>query len=437
MYRQGLGDCFLVSFPTAAGGLYHVVIDCGVLLGTADAPKKINDVVADIRATTGDHINLLAATHEHWDHVSGFSQAEALWTDPALRIDEVWMAWTENERDPQARRLRGERHDMRVALTVSAARLRAAGDEGVAGEVMGLLEFFGAAGSRGTAAAFDVVRRLTPAPKYCEPTADPTLLPGTDARVYVLGPPRDEKLLKKYSPSKTHPETYEFAAAERLLGAVAGRFAVPEDAPFDPAAQIPMAVAEQLPFFQDRYWGEDEDWRDGDPQSAAKDQSWRRIDASWLAPTSTLALHLDSATNNTSMVLAFELAGGDVLLFASDAQVGNWLSWQTLEWEVDGAKIKGPDLLKRAVFYKVGHHGSHNATLREQGLEQMTSLDVAFLPVDRAMAVKKNWNRMPLAGLVTRLDEVTAGKVVRIDEPAPAPLAGRVATTDLYHEIEL
>ena len=92
MYRQGLGDCFLVSFPTADGGQFHVVIDCGVLLGTSDATRKIGDVVADIRETTGDHVNLLVATHEHWDHVSGFSQAEALWTDPALQIDIVSKA---------------------------------------------------------------------------------------------------------------------------------------------------------------------------------------------------------------------------------------------------------------------------------------------------------------------------------------------------------
>jgi hypothetical protein len=32
-------------------------------------------------------------------------------------------------------------------------------------------------------------------------------------------------------------------------------------------------------------------------------------------------------------VLAFELASeGEVLLFPGDAQVGNWLSWETLEW---------------------------------------------------------------------------------------------------------
>src|SRR5262249_57670453 len=95
------------------------------------------------------------------------------------------------------------------------------------------------------------------------------------------------------------------------------------------------------------------------------------------------ALALQSATNNSSGVLAVELGGGDVLLFAGDAQVGNWLSWQDRKWPEENATATGPALLARTIFYKVGHHGSHNATLRAQGLEQMTNLRTAVIPVDR------------------------------------------------------
>jgi hypothetical protein len=49
---------------------------------------------------------------------------------------------------------------------------------------------------------------------------------------------------------------------------------------------------------------------------------------------------------------------------------------------VDGKTVTGPDLLRDAIFYKVGHHGSHNATLQAQGLEQMQRLRVAMIPVD-------------------------------------------------------
>jgi hypothetical protein len=186
---------------------------------------------------------------------------------------------------------------------------------------------------------------------------------------------------------------------------------------------IPLERARSMEFFQQHYWG---------PSEAAPD--WRRIDTEWLDSSAELALALDSATNNTSLVLAIELTGGDVLLFVADAQVGNWESWQNLTWTVDGRSVTGPDLLKRAIFYKVGHHGSHNATLRQNGLEQMTNLDIAAIPVDHAMAVKKHWGKMPLEALEAALKDKTAGKVLRIDQNPVALIPG-VKVEPLYFDI--
>ncbi len=102
---------------------------------------------------------------------------------------------------------------------------------------------------------------------------------------------------------------------------------------------------------------------------------WRQIESDWLGAAGTLALQLDSDTNNTSLALAIELSpGGKVLLFPGDAQVGNWLSWHALHWTREGEperSVDAADLLRRTAFYKVGHHASHNATLREKGLELM------------------------------------------------------------------
>ncbi|HWW77916.1 MAG TPA: MBL fold metallo-hydrolase [Pyrinomonadaceae bacterium] len=437
MYRQGLGDCFLISIPREGEAPYRAVIDCGVILGTPDASRIIREVVEDIIQTTGGRIDLLAATHEHWDHVSGFAQARELWTDTSrLQIGEVWMAWTEDADDPLGKKLRGERNALRVALAAASTRLRMSGDRRGADEVGNLLGFFGAAGDNTTSAALEVVRKLAGTPRYRHPQEPPFNIPGTDVKVYVLGPPHDEKFIKKYNPSTKQPETYGLAATEAFLRVVAP---TPDDnetgSPFDEAVEIPLAAAQQSPFFQRHYWGE-ADGDVGPTDVAAADQSWRRIDGSWLDASSPLALQLDSATNNTSLVLAFELPSGEVFLFAADAQVGNWMSWQELSWTVDGRTVTGPDLLRRTVFYKVGHHGSHNATLREHGLEEMQkSLDVAFVPVDRAMAVKKRWGRMPLGEIIERLNEITKGKVVQSDEPVPKPLVDRVRADGLYYEI--
>jgi hypothetical protein len=109
--------------------------------------------------------------------------------------------------------------------------------------------------------------------------------------------------------------------------------------------------------------------------------------------------------------------------------VGNWLSWDDVTWKVnDGAgekEVKIGDLLPRAVLYKVGHHGSHNATVRgygkeKKGLELMTCPDlVAMIPVNHEMALKKRWGKMPFDPLLRRLDELTSSRVMRIDDPFP------------------
>ena len=143
---------------------------------------------------------------------------------------------------------------------------------------------------------------------------------------------------------------------------------------------------------------------------------------------------LDSVTNNTSLVLAVELGGADVLLFAADAQVGNWLSWQNLKWSFDDRTVTGPDLLSRTIFYKVGHHGSHNATLRDKGLELMTQLSIAAIPVYHDMAVKNHWGNMPLPALVERLKGAAKTGLLRSDE-APAQLPANVIADPLYFDI--
>jgi|GEM_PF-1749275 len=46
MYRQGLGDCFLVSFFNHSSRKpFRMLIDCGVLLGTENAEQEMKKVV--------------------------------------------------------------------------------------------------------------------------------------------------------------------------------------------------------------------------------------------------------------------------------------------------------------------------------------------------------------------------------------------------------
>jgi hypothetical protein len=473
MYRQGLGDCFLITIPGAAGKPFYMLIDCGVVLGTQEPAAKMKAVVDDVIKTTNGRIDLLVATHEHWDHVSGFVQVADLFTN--LTVGEVWLAWTEDPKNKLASKLRAERRVAEIALRLAAQHLALDGNSESAQRVDSLIGFFGAkAGS--TDEAFASVKNMGKGkPRYCEPGEPPIVIPAIPGvRFWVLGPPQNEKSIKKSNPGKG--EAYGLDASpggsqaflvsafmRNMAAATEGGESESIEEPFDPIYAIPLPRAEQLPFFAQRYFGPtiDHGIFDRSARKIVRDQSWRRIDSTWMESAETMALQLDSATNNTSLVLAIEIVKtGEILLFPGDAQAGNWLSWQELEWDLEDPKtgkkrhVTGPDLLARTVFYKVGHHGSHNATLKEKGLELMTNDDlIAMIPVDHDMAVKKNWGRMPLPDLVERLKEKTRGRVLSVDDKVTtaAELAGlrpkaaneaewkqfsdRVDVTELYYEL--
>jgi hypothetical protein len=477
MYRQGLGDCFLLTFPrkkSIAQKDFHMLIDCGVIAGTQDVSQKMTAVVNDIFQATGGHLDLLVGTHEHWDHVSGFNQVREIFDK--FTVKNVWLAWTEDPNNPLAIQLREGRTARLSALRTAVASMEAASFTDQAGNIRQILSFFGdepgstaELGVTGQTKRANTTREamnyLSSRPdatvRYCFPKDPPQNLPSVDdVRIYVFGPPEDLKLLKMSDPTKKGQETYgisDVSVEEAFFAAIS-----PEGEPsaydqikslsypFDTFYQVLFDEAKSPQgndFFHQHYG-----FNEQDPEK------WRRIDADWLNVASELALNLDNDTNNTSLVLAIEIGDpgdGKVLLFAADAQVGNWLSWESLSWNVQERgqpvrKITSKDLLSRTIFYKVGHHGSHNATLRQQGLELMVSNElVAMIPVDHNMAVKKRWN-MPFPELYGRLKAKTEGRVLRIDDGIPnrqdastltdaewQAFINSVIQTDLYIEYSL
>jgi hypothetical protein len=86
------------------------------------------------------------------------------------------------------------------------------------------------------------------------------------------------------------------------------------------------------------------------------EQRWlaRRVDQANTELTLSLVRALDDQMNNTSVILLFR-AGTKSLLFPGDAQLENWQ--YALQSEM-------APLLDDVDLYKVGHHGSRNATPR-------------------------------------------------------------------------
>lgn len=115
MYQHGLGDCFLLSFPTGKAKYVHVMIDCGIVLGTSEPGTVMTKVAKDIKKVTKGHVDILVITHEHWDHLSGFDPAQAQTIFDDVKFGTFWLAWTEDEKNPLANHLRTEREKKKKA----------------------------------------------------------------------------------------------------------------------------------------------------------------------------------------------------------------------------------------------------------------------------------------------------------------------------------
>lgn len=442
MYRLGIGDCFLLALPRDGGGAFHMLIDCGIHAAEADGPDRIRRVAQDIHDRTGGHLDVIVGTHEHWDHLCGFFHAEDIFR--SCTAGAIWCAWTEDARDPLSRALLDTRARAVSALWGAARRMRLAG---AAAPWEGVLGFFGDSPGTGVhaRAAAEALRRLAPsdaAIHYLEPGGPPIEEVGGQWRVFVLGPPRDRALLDRMNPRKGSGEAYPFGAAAMAEAAMAAAnlaaaAGAADDPPFARHFQIPLSATHEDPFFGPRYWAD----TDAGAAAAAGEEAalgWRRLDDAWLAGAEGLALHLDRIVNNTSLVLAIELGpkqatDNPVLLFAADAQIGNWLSWSAVEWpDYAGRKVSAADLLRRTILYKVGHHASQNATLMQGGLEAMEQLRLALVPTSAVTARKLRWGTLPWPSLLTRLGQLTGHQVLRSDEqapPEPGAAAARITVT--------
>ena len=399
MYRQGHGDCFLLALPREGDGEpVYVLIDCGLKPGSQRSihGKPIGDIVEHIGASTDDRLDLVIITHEHQDHVNGIWRKENPPFD-RFTIEEAWMAWTESREDPLAEELRRRHKDTLLGLMAARQELGLrAGHDPLAFKRLDILLGLELGVEDETLSDGELKAVMSDPEKsinkqgmklikdkaaarggvsYLSPGGKPLEIPGTAVRAFVFGPPRNCDLLHDEDPQGSEafpdgrPHGFTFrAAALATAGDAGGDAPVSENcSPFSAryGVSIEKALADADSFFT-KHYGSDSKGADDTVQNEGvpDDAPWRRIDDEWLYSAETLALKLNTGINNTSLVLAFELPKSKkVLFFVGDAQRGNWISWKDLEWQDGDKTIKPRDLLARTVLYKVGHHGSHNATL--------------------------------------------------------------------------
>jgi hypothetical protein len=343
-YQVGFGDCFLLRFNYAGGLQKHVLIDFGTTgLPEATARAHLLLVANDIAAQCNGKLDAVVATHRHADHISGFATS-ADGKGPgdvirALKPSVVVQPWTEklslatDALGPKGAKGFAERKAARnlqqmqdacaqVVQTLDAhgtrfpkalaARLRFVGEDNIAN--VSAVKNLASMGKRQVYTFHE------------GPSGLGTILPGI--KTHVLGPPtlRQSQAIRKMR--SRDPDEFWHLQFKQL--ADAGAQAGFGDPVFPNHI---VAHGTKLP--------SPARWLAHRMQQAQQDQLMG------------IVTQLDKQMNNTSLVLLFETANKK-LLFAGDAQIENW--------SVALAKDKYRALLADVDLYKVGHHGSLNAT---------------------------------------------------------------------------
>jgi beta-lactamase superfamily II metal-dependent hydrolase len=412
MYRMGFGDCFLLTFGSTDGSSGHILIDCGSITeGGAQVSKVAKDVIEACGPQgAAPRLELVVATHRHRDHVGGF--ADPAWS--AVEVGEVWMPWTEDPLDADATRLRNRQSGFALALTRATAITGLSQDDDPLAPTAGPKAKAKDAEIAVHAVALNALTNekamatlhkgfAGKAPRRFLPLKDQTCeareiegLPGV--RIHVLGPPRDEKAMASMNP----PEGGAYLRARAAAG---------EGEP------VTSATA-----FSKRWQLDRTAFEVNHPRSTFSADDQQGVDMLAEEPDGDLAAAIDKAVNNTSLILMFEV-GDQWLLFPGDAQWGAWNAALT----VPACR----ELLARTTFYKVGHHGSENATPRELIETVIGQSFTAFF----STAPVKQWPNIPRAPLVTAI--AGKGKYARSDDEDASVAAGFTVSRGLYTEWEI
>lgn len=393
MYDVGFGDCFLLRIPTPEGKNLKVLFDCGsIKQGVKPFKEIIDQVITDVRdnPTEPPRIDIVVATHRHRDHISGF--ANPAWGE--VEVGEVWMPWTEKPDDTQASRIREIQYRLATQLVNGIQfRLGATIDPAMKGRLKSRLEIAinalsneGAMRTLYQGFASQPIRRYLP-----DPTAQTTWfatprLPGVT--VHVLGPSRDPEIIRDLDPP----------AGQSYL-----RMAEMRDG---------SQASQQRPFSEDWVVAKD-DYKSVYSELA---QSLPESDRDKVRNQSVdldevLAVTLDKALNGTSLMLVFQI-GETTLLFPGDAQWGTWR-----------LALESPEcrkLLSATTYYKVGHHGSHNATPVEF-VERVLGDNYWAMVSTHEMS---SWPEIPKKELLEKLTLKPGSKIVRSDQPKEAKRLG-------------
>jgi beta-lactamase superfamily II metal-dependent hydrolase len=347
-YQVGFGDCFLVSFIYSDTEKKHLLIDFGTTgLPRSRKPSTHMPVIArSIEKACGGELTAVIATHRHADHISGFATDNKTGKSGdiirGLNPKVVLQPWTE---DPQAAKnaKKATKDSNRSAksfvtsltsmhqVAQSVVELTKTKPAWMGASLHRELQFLGMDNIANESAVKNLIamgeaKGATAVwAHHGSKSGLERHLPGV--KIHVLGPPNLEQTEKIKKMRAKDPDQFW-----HLLAGFNGRSSL-------------QSVR-----------GGKRGKKNG---TLPPDARWfrSRLDRMRGQQLLEIVRSLDDQMNNTSLILLFEVFGKK-LLFPGDAQIENW-SWALQDSPDHKDTLK---LLSEVDVYKVGHHGSLNAT---------------------------------------------------------------------------
>ena len=365
MYQVGFGDCFLVSFayprPLPDGRPErHVLIDFGSTHAPRHQKLDWTAIAGRVAEDCGGKLDVVVVTHRHKDHLSGFANDRAAAVIDELAPGLVVRPWTEHPELPAtATGPLGDRSRQLLAGLVKGQ------------EFANDLAFAFAASARGLPAHVrqlaedqlknaEAVERLE---RWATEHDGEYLHAGSASKieqvvpgvgVEVLGPPTVDQFPDVVNARARDPEYWMLYQRLVTSGFSAGMLGI------DGAS--------------DEHDDEDDEGDDDEERTFVAPPGHVAVldipagPARWLAERlqrqqvqslQRIVRSLDDALNNTSLILLLTV-GKRRLLFPGDAQIENWRF--TLDRLATDRRLE--NRLRSVDLYKVGHHGSRNASPR-------------------------------------------------------------------------
>lgn len=387
-YQVGFGDCFLVKIHYDTGRPHTMLIDFG---STHKAAFSLSQISKEIGRECADGLDVVVATHRHKDHVHGFTRTKGHGgTGQLIRnLDPrvVIQPWTEDPTaQPDATKPTKKYGAQAPSLTARLSSMQALA--GSIAQFSKMLKFRGERGLRtnlralgennlGNAAAMKNLRSMGRRHYYAYHGMTLRLareLPGV--KVHVLGPPTLEQ---------SHSIARQRRSDEDEFWHLQARSAAHKT---EQAVLFP-----NYPTLKNPVWAR---WAR---------RRYRRSRAEHLL---SIVRSLDHQMNNTSLILLLEV-GDKRLLFPGDAQYENWMYALSKAWV--------RKLLRGVDVYKVGHHGSLNATPKSMLAlfeKRRNHLGAGHEPMYSLLSTKSdvhgsesNHTEVPRRSLIKKLDDET------------------------------